>query len=84
MVAQSTFYAPSTGLALTCKAALVHAMSEPNFMEIPPQVPVKRKYLFTFQGEKIESLRSSLQEARLRRRWRGTPGRPRRSDHRHP
>lgn len=27
-------------------------------------MPVKRKYLFTFQGEKIESLRSSLQEAR--------------------
>ncbi|XP_020748760.1 exostosin-like 3 isoform X1 [Odocoileus virginianus] len=65
MVAQSTFYAaqyrPGFDLVVS---PLVHAMSEPNFMEIPPQVPVKRKYLFTFQGEKIESLRSSLQEAR--------------------
>ncbi|KAG7268717.1 hypothetical protein CRUP_022844 [Coryphaenoides rupestris] len=42
---------------------LVHALSEPNFLEIPPQVPVKRKYLFTFQGERVESLRSQLQEA---------------------
>jgi len=41
---------------------LVHALSEPNFLEIPPQVPVKRKYLFTFQGERVESLRSQLQE----------------------
>lgn len=65
MVAQSTFYAaqyrPGFDLVVS---PLVYAMSEPNFMEIPPQVPVKRKYLFTFQGEKIESLRSSLQEAR--------------------
>ncbi|EPY83725.1 exostoses-like protein [Camelus ferus] len=65
MVAQSTFYAaqyrPGFDLVVS---PLVHAMSEPNFMEIPPQVPVKRRYLFTFQGEKIESLRSSLQEAR--------------------
>lgn len=44
---------------------LVHALSEPNFLEVPPQVPVKRKYLFTFQGERVESLRSSLQEAPL-------------------
>lgn len=65
MVAQSTFYAAQyrAGFDLVV-SPLVHAMSEPNFMEIPPQVPVKRKYLFTFQGEKIESLRSSLQEAR--------------------
>uniref|UniRef100_A0A1B8Y7U2 Exostosin-like 3 n=1 Tax=Xenopus tropicalis TaxID=8364 RepID=A0A1B8Y7U2_XENTR len=65
MIAQSTFYdlqyRPGFDIVVS---PLVHAMSEPNFLEIPPQVPVKRKYLFSFQGEKIESLRSSLQEAR--------------------
>ncbi|NWV20985.1 EXTL3 protein, partial [Origma solitaria] len=65
MVAQSTFYdaqyRPGFDIVVS---PLVHAMSEPNFLEIPPQVPVKRKYLFSFQGEKIESLRSSLQEVR--------------------
>jgi len=65
MLAQSTFYdvqyRPGFDIVVS---PLVHAMSEPNFLEIPPQVPVKRKYLFSFQGEKIESLRSSLQEVR--------------------
>ncbi|OCT81434.1 hypothetical protein XELAEV_18028254mg [Xenopus laevis] len=65
MIAQSTFYdsqyRPGFDIVVS---PLVHAMSEPNFLEIPPQVPVKRKYLFSFQGEKIESLHSSLQEAR--------------------
>ncbi|KAM6323695.1 exostosin-like 3 [Aegotheles albertisi] len=65
MIAQSTFYdvqyRPGFDIVIS---PLVHAMSEPNFLEIPPQVPVKRKYLFSFQGEKIESLRSSLQEVR--------------------
>ncbi|NXC08857.1 EXTL3 protein, partial [Orthonyx spaldingii] len=65
MIAQSTFYdaqyRPGFDIVVS---PLVHAMSEPNFLEIPPQVPVKRKYLFSFQGEKIESLRSSLQEVR--------------------
>lgn len=65
MVAQSTFYAaqfrPGFDLVLS---PLVHAMAEPNFLELPPQVPVKRKYLLSFQGEKVESLRSSLQETR--------------------
>ncbi|XP_063298073.1 exostosin-like 3 [Pelobates fuscus] len=65
MIAQSTFYdvqyRPGFDIVVS---PLVHAMSEPNFLEIPSQVPVKRKYLFSFQGEKIESLRSSLQEAR--------------------
>ncbi|XP_069089883.1 exostosin-like 3 [Pleurodeles waltl] len=65
MIAQSTFYdvqyRPGFDIVVS---PLVHAMSEPNFLEITPQVPVKRKYLFSFQGEKIESLRSSLQEAR--------------------
>lgn len=63
MVAQSTFYdvqyRPGFDLVVS---PLIHAMSEPNFLEIPLQVPVKRKYLFSFQGEKVESLRSSLQE----------------------
>lgn len=63
-VAQSTFleqqYREGFDLVVS---PLVHALSEPNFLEIPPQVPVKRKYLFTFQGERVESLRSSLQEA---------------------
>ncbi|XP_058880737.1 exostosin-like 3 isoform X2 [Acipenser ruthenus] len=63
-VAQSTFfenqYRPSFDLVTS---PLVHALSEPNFLGVPPQVPVKRKYLFTFQGEKVESLHSSLQEA---------------------
>ncbi|XP_029452029.1 exostosin-like 3 [Rhinatrema bivittatum] len=65
MIAQSTFYDVQyrSGFDIVV-SPLVHAMSEPNFLEIPPQVPVKRKYLFSFQGEKIESLRSSLQEAR--------------------
>lgn len=62
-VAQSTFlerqYRPGFDLVVS---PLVHALSEPNFLEVPPQVPVKRKYLFSFQGEKVESLRSSLQE----------------------
>ena len=62
-VAQSTFlerqYREGFDLVLS---PLVHALSEPNFLEVPPQVPVKRKYLFSFQGEKVESLRSSLQE----------------------
>uniref|UniRef100_A0A8C7RZC9 Exostosin-like glycosyltransferase 3 n=1 Tax=Oncorhynchus mykiss TaxID=8022 RepID=A0A8C7RZC9_ONCMY len=62
-VAQSTFleqqYREGFDLVVS---PLVHALSEPNFLEVPPQVPVKRKYLFTFQGEKVESLRSSLQE----------------------
>ncbi|CAG03555.1 unnamed protein product [Tetraodon nigroviridis] len=62
-VAQSTFleqqYREGFDLVLS---PLVHALSEPNFLEIPPQVPVKRKYLFTFQGERVESLKSSLQE----------------------
>lgn len=65
MIAQSTFYdvqyRPGFDIVVS---PLVHAMSEPNFLEIPPQVPVKRKYLFSFQGEKVESLRSSLQEVR--------------------
>lgn len=63
-VAQSTFleqqYRDGFDLVVS---PLVHALSEPNFLEIPPQVPVKRKYLFTFQGERVESLKSSLQEA---------------------
>lgn len=63
-VAQSTFleqqYREGFDLVVS---PLVHALSEPNFLEVPPQVPVKRKYLFTFQGERVESLRSSLQEA---------------------
>ncbi|XP_043536191.1 exostosin-like 3 [Chiloscyllium plagiosum] len=65
MVAQSTFYDMQyrPGFDLI-PSPFIHAMSEPNFLEIPPQVPVKRKYLFSFQGEKIESLMSSLQEAR--------------------
>nr|XP_033793552.1 exostosin-like 3 isoform X1 [Geotrypetes seraphini]XP_033793553.1 exostosin-like 3 isoform X1 [Geotrypetes seraphini]XP_033793554.1 exostosin-like 3 isoform X1 [Geotrypetes seraphini]XP_033793555.1 exostosin-like 3 isoform X1 [Geotrypetes seraphini]XP_033793556.1 exostosin-like 3 isoform X1 [Geotrypetes seraphini]XP_033793557.1 exostosin-like 3 isoform X1 [Geotrypetes seraphini] len=65
MIAQSTFYDVQyrSGFDIVV-SPLVHAMSEPSFLEIPPQVPVKRKYLFSFQGEKIESLRSSLQEAR--------------------
>eukprot|EP00064_Thunnus_orientalis_P015297 superscaffoldBa00002807_g15347 len=62
-VAQSTFleqqYREGFDLVVS---PLVHALSEPNFLEVPPQVPVKRKYLFTFQGERVESLRSSLQE----------------------
>lgn len=62
-VAQSTFleqqYREGFDLVVS---PLVHALSEPNFLEIPPQVPVKRKYLFTFQGERVESLKSSLQE----------------------
>uniref|UniRef100_A0A8C5WXF3 Exostosin like glycosyltransferase 3 n=1 Tax=Laticauda laticaudata TaxID=8630 RepID=A0A8C5WXF3_LATLA len=53
MIAQSTFYdvqyRPGFDIVVS---PLVHAMSEPNFLEIPPQVPVKRKYLFSFQGEK--------------------------------
>ncbi|XP_077187915.1 exostosin-like 3 [Paroedura picta] len=65
MIAQSTFYdvqyRPGFDIVVS---PLVHAMSEPNFLKIPPQVPVKRKYLFSFQGEKVESLRSSLQEVR--------------------
>ncbi|XP_039201858.1 exostosin-like 3 [Crotalus tigris] len=65
MIAQSTFYdvqyRPGFDIVVS---PLVHAMSEPNFLEIPLQVPVKRKYLFSFQGEKVESLRSSLQEVR--------------------
>lgn len=62
-VAQSTFLEQQfrEGFDLVV-SPLVHALSEPNFLEVPPQVPVKRKYLFTFQGEKLESLRSSLQE----------------------
>uniref|UniRef100_A0A3B3ZE77 Exostosin-like 3 n=1 Tax=Periophthalmus magnuspinnatus TaxID=409849 RepID=A0A3B3ZE77_9GOBI len=63
-VAQSTFleqqYREGFDLVVS---PLVHALSEPNFLEIPAQVPVKRKYLFTFQGERVESLRTSLQEA---------------------
>ncbi|KAJ3606875.1 hypothetical protein NHX12_026393 [Muraenolepis orangiensis] len=63
-VAQTTFleqqYREGFDLVVS---PLVHALSEPNFLEIPPQVPVKRKYLFTFQGERVESLRSSLQGA---------------------
>lgn len=63
-VAQSTFleqqYREGFDLVIS---PLVHALSEPNFLDVPPQVPVKRKYLFTFQGERVESLRSSLQEA---------------------
>lgn len=63
-VAQSTFleqqYREGFDLVVS---PLVHALSEPNFLEVPPQVPVKRKFLFTFQGERVESLRSSLQEA---------------------
>ncbi|KAK0140438.1 Exostosin-like 3 [Merluccius polli] len=63
-VAQTTFleqqYREGFDLVVS---PLVHALSEPNFLEIPPQVPVKRKYLFTFQGERVESLRSSLREA---------------------
>uniref|UniRef100_A0AAY4DP21 Exostosin-like 3 n=1 Tax=Denticeps clupeoides TaxID=299321 RepID=A0AAY4DP21_9TELE len=63
-IAQSTFmgqqYREGFDLVLS---PLVHALSEPNFLEVPPQVPVKRKYLFTFQGEKVESLKSSLLEA---------------------
>lgn len=62
-VAQSTFleqqYRDGFDLVLS---PLVHALSEPNFLEIPPQVPVKRKYLLTFQGERVESLKTSLQE----------------------
>lgn len=62
-VAQSTFlerqYRENFDLVIS---PLVHALQEPNFLEVPPQVPVKRKYLFTFQGEKVESLRSSLLE----------------------
>lgn len=62
-VAQSTFleqqYREGFDLVVS---PLVHALSEPNFLEIPPQVPVKRKYLFTFQGERVESLKTSLQE----------------------
>ncbi|CAM9710521.1 unnamed protein product [Lampetra planeri] len=30
---------------------LVNAMAEPNFLQLPPQVPAKRKYLLSFQGE---------------------------------
>lgn len=63
-VAQSTFleqqYREGFDLVVS---PLVHALSEPNFLEIPPQVPIKRKYLFTFQGERVESLKTSLQEA---------------------
>lgn len=63
-IAQSTFldqqYREGFDLVVS---PLVHALSEPNFLEMPPQVPVKRKYLFTFQGERVESLRTSLQEA---------------------
>lgn len=63
VVAQSTFleqqYREGFDLVVS---PLVHALSEPNFLEIPPQVPVKRKYLFTFQGERVESLKTSLQE----------------------
>lgn len=62
-VAQSTFleqqYREGFDLVVS---PLIHALSEPNFLEIPPQVPVKRKYLFTFQGERVESLKTSLQE----------------------
>lgn len=62
-VAQSTFleqqYREGFDLVVS---PLVHALSEPNFLEIPPHVPVKRKYLFTFQGERVESLKTSLQE----------------------
>lgn len=62
-VAQSTFleqqYREGFDLVVS---PLVHALSQPNFLEIPPQVPVKRKYLFTFQGERVESLKTSLQE----------------------
>lgn len=63
-VAQSTFFERQyrEGFDMVV-SPLVHALSEPNFLEVPPQVPVKRKYLFTFQGEKVESLRSSLLEA---------------------
>lgn len=65
-VAQSTFleqqYREGFDVVLS---PLVHALSEPNFLEVPPQVPVKRKFLFTFQGERVETLRSSLQEAPL-------------------
>lgn len=65
MVAQATFYAaqyrPGFDLVVS---PLVHAMAEPDFLAIPPQVPAKRKYLLSFQGEKPESLPSSLQEAR--------------------
>lgn len=62
-VAQSTFLEQQyrEGFDLVVPP-LVHALSEPNFLEIPPQVPVKRKYLFTFQGERVESLKTSLQE----------------------
>lgn len=62
-VAQSTFleqqYREGFDLVVS---PLVHALSEPNFLEIPTHVPVKRKYLFTFQGERVESLKTSLQE----------------------
>lgn len=65
-VAQSTFLEQQYREGFDVVASpLVHALSEPNFLEVPPQVPVKRKYLFTFQGERVESLRSSLQEAPL-------------------
>lgn len=65
-VAQSTFLEQQYREGFDVVVSpLVHALSEPNFLEVPPQVPVKRKYLFTFQGERVESLRSSLQEAPL-------------------
>ncbi|XP_038627377.1 exostosin-like 3 [Tachyglossus aculeatus] len=58
MVAQATFHAaryrPGFDLVVS---PLVHAMAEPNFLEIPPQAPAKRKYLFTFQGERVEAPR---------------------------
>lgn len=65
-VAQSTFLEQQYREGFDVVVSpLVHALSEPNFLEVPLQVPVKRKYLFTFQGERVESLRSSLQEAPL-------------------
>ncbi|XP_028675964.1 exostosin-like 3 [Erpetoichthys calabaricus] len=64
VMAQSTFFEKQYRLGFDLVISpLVHALSEPNFLELPSQVPVKRKYLFTFQGEKVESLKNSLQEA---------------------
>uniref|UniRef100_A0A3Q2YDB9 Exostosin-like glycosyltransferase 3 n=1 Tax=Hippocampus comes TaxID=109280 RepID=A0A3Q2YDB9_HIPCM len=63
-VVQSTFVEQQYREGFDMVASpLVHALSEPNFLQLPHQVPVKRKYLFTFQGERVESLRSSLREA---------------------
>uniref|UniRef100_A0A8C6WDU8 Exostosin-like 3 n=1 Tax=Neogobius melanostomus TaxID=47308 RepID=A0A8C6WDU8_9GOBI len=64
---QNFLYNVSTGRAAVAQSTFLEQQYREGFDLVvspnPPQVPVKRKYLFTFQGERVESLRTSLQEA---------------------